>query len=73
MAKRPLRIRLETRKQFVKTFIRAVVPYGSEAWSIGKTDQKGIGAFESWCWRRVLKIKWTDKVRNEEEYRRIGE
>jgi hypothetical protein len=44
-----------------------------EAWTIGKTDQKRIEAFETWCWRRVLKIKWTEKVRNEEVHRRIRE
>jgi hypothetical protein len=31
-----------------------------------------MGAFETWCWSRVLKINWTEKVRNEEVYRRIG-
>jgi hypothetical protein len=25
------------------------------------------------AWRRMLKIKWTDKIRNEEVYRRIYE
>jgi hypothetical protein len=29
--------------------------------------------FETWCWRRLLKIKWTDKIRNEEVYRGIEE
>jgi hypothetical protein len=47
--------------------------YGSEAWTVGKVDQKGLEAFETWCWRRMLKIKWTDKIRNEEVYRRIDE
>jgi hypothetical protein len=77
MAKRPLlcwkRIRLETRKQYVKTFVWAVALHRSEAWTIGKTNQKRIEAFETWCCRRVLKIKWMEKVRNEEVYRRIGE
>jgi hypothetical protein len=31
--------------------------YGSEAWTIGKMDQKRKEAFETWCWRRMLKIK----------------
>jgi hypothetical protein len=51
----------------------AVALYESEAWANGKTGRKRIEAFETWCWRRVLKIKWTEKVRNEEIYRRIGE
>jgi hypothetical protein len=77
MAKRPLlcskRIRLETRKEYVKIFICTVALYGLEAWTIGKTDYKRIEAFKKWCWRRVLKIEWREKVRNEEVFRRIGE
>lgn len=32
-----------------------------------------IKAFEMWCWRRVLRIPWTDKVSNEDVLRREGE
>jgi hypothetical protein len=31
-----------------------------------KGDQKYLGTFEMWCWRRMEKISWTDRVRNEE-------
>jgi hypothetical protein len=41
-------VRLEIRKQYVKTFTWAVALYGSEAWTIGKTDRKRIEAFETW-------------------------
>jgi hypothetical protein len=60
------KIELPTRKQYVKTFIRSVALYGSEAWTIGKLGQKRLEAFETWSWRRLLKIKWMDKIRNEE-------
>jgi hypothetical protein len=50
-----------------------VALYRSEGWTIGKTNQKRIEAFETWCRRRMMKIKWTEKVRNEKVYRRIGE
>jgi hypothetical protein len=50
-----------------------VALYVSEAWIIGKMDQKRTETFETWCWRWMLKIKWTEKVRNEEVYRRIRE
>jgi hypothetical protein len=32
----------------------------------GKIDQKYLGSFEMWCCRRMKKISWTDRVRNEE-------
>jgi len=31
-----------------------------------------IEAFETWCWRRTLKIPWTEKVKNEEIYLRTN-
>lgn len=31
-----------------------------------------VEAFEMWCYRKLLKISWTDKVKNEEVLRRIG-
>ena len=31
-----------------------------------------INALEQWCYRRLLKIKWTDKVSNEEVLRRMN-
>jgi hypothetical protein len=28
-------------------------------------DQKYLESFEMWCWRRMEKISWTDRVNNE--------
>jgi hypothetical protein len=30
-----------------------------------KVDQKYMESLEMWCWRRMEKISWTDRVRNE--------
>jgi hypothetical protein len=60
-------------KEYVKTFVWSMALYGSEARTIGKIDQKIPEAFETWCWRRMFKIKWTDKIRNELVYRRIDQ
>ena len=40
--------------------------YGAEIWTLWKVDQKHLESFEMWCWRRMEKISWTDRVRNEE-------
>jgi hypothetical protein len=50
------KIELQTRKQCVKTFVWSEALYGSEAWTIGKIDQKRLEVFKTWCWRRMLKI-----------------
>jgi hypothetical protein len=67
------KIGLQTRKQYVKTFIWSMALYGSEAWTIGKIDQKKLKAFKTWSWRRILKIKWTDKIWSGDIFRRIEE
>ena len=32
---------------------------------------KKVDAFEQWCYRRILKISWKDKVNNDEVLHRI--
>jgi hypothetical protein len=29
-----------------------------------KADQKHLESFEMWCWRRMEKLSWTDRVRS---------
>jgi hypothetical protein len=31
-----------------------------------KVEQKYWGSFEKWCWRKLERISWTDRVRNKE-------
>ena len=30
-----------------------------------------LETFEKWCWRKVEKISWTDRVENEEVLRKV--
>ena len=39
--------------------------YGAEILTLRKIDQKYLDSFEMWRWRRMEKISWTDRVRNE--------
>jgi hypothetical protein len=39
----------------------SVALYGSGTWTLGKTEERVVNAFETWCWRKMLKIKWTDR------------
>ena len=43
----------------VKAMVFPVVMYGYESWTIKKAECRRIGAFEVWCWRRLLKVPWT--------------
>jgi hypothetical protein len=41
--------------------------------ALGKNEERVINAFEIWCWRRMLKIKWTDRITNDEIFQRARE
>ena len=47
--------------------------FRTENWTLWKVDQKYLESFEVWCWRRMEKISWTDRVRNEEVLLRVNE
>jgi hypothetical protein len=40
---------------------------------LGAVDGKHLESCEMWCWRRMEKISWTDRVRNEEVLLRVKE
>ena len=42
-----------------------VVMYGCESWTIRKAECQRIGAFEVWCWRRLLRVPWTARRSNQ--------
>jgi hypothetical protein len=56
---------LNLRKKPVKCYIWSIAWYGAETWTLRKIDKKYLESFEMWCWRRMEKISWTDRVRNE--------
>ena len=37
-----------------------VVMYECDSWTIKKAECRRIDAFELWCWRRLLRVPWTD-------------
>ena len=40
----------------IQAMVFPVVMYGCEGWTIKKAEHKRIVAFESWCWRRFLRV-----------------
>ena len=49
-----------------------VVMYGCEMWTIKKSDNWGIDAFESWCWRKFLRVSWTAAILNQSILKEIS-
>ena len=52
-------ITLPTNVCLVKAMVFPVVMYGCESWTIKEAEHWIIGAFELWCWRRLLRVPWT--------------
>ena len=61
---------LEMKKELINSCIWCVALYGSDMWTVGKNEERAINTFETGCWRRMLKIKWTDRITNGEVFRR---
>jgi hypothetical protein len=66
-------LELSLRKKLVKYYIWSIALYGSEKWTLRKVDQKYLESFEMWYYRRMEKMSWTDRVRNEEVLQRVKE
>ena len=57
-------ITLLTKVHIVKAMVSPVVMYRCESWNIKKAEPCRIGAFEQWCWRRLLRVLWTARRSN---------
>ena len=54
-----------TKVLIVKAMVFPVVINRYETWTIKKTEQQRIDAFELWCWRRFFKVPWTARRSNQ--------
>ena len=51
--------------RLVKAMVFPVVMYGCESWTMKNAERQRIGAFELWCWRRLLRVPWTARRSNQ--------
>ena len=58
-------ITLSTKVCLVKAMVFPVVMYGCESWTMKKAERRRIGAFELWCWRRLLRVPWAARRSNQ--------
>ena len=65
-------ITLPTKVRLVKAMVFPVVMNGCESWTIKKAEQQRIGAFELWCWRRLLRVPWTARRPNQSILKEIS-
>ena len=46
--------------------------YGCENWTIKKAEHQRMDAFELWCWRRLLRVPWTERRSNQSILKEIN-
>jgi len=61
---RQQRLRLSTKLRIYTSLVQSVVLYDSETWTMRKVDSDRIKSFHMQALRRILGIRWYDKVSN---------
>ena len=65
-------ITLSTKVHLIKAIVFPVVMYRYESWTIKKAEDWRIGAFELWCFRRLLRVPWTARRSNQSILKEIS-
>ena len=63
---------LPTKVCLVKAMVFPVVMYGCDNWTIKKAECQRTDAFELWCWRRLLRVPWTERRPNQSTLKEIS-
>ena len=46
--------------------------YECKSWTIKKAEHRRIDAFKLWCWRRLLRVPWTERRSNQSILKEIS-
>ena len=65
-------ITLPTKVYLVKVMVFLVVMYGCESWTVKKAEHRRVDAFELWCWKRLLRVRWTTRRSNQSILKEIS-
>ena len=65
-------ITLPTKVRLIKATVFPVVTDRCESWTINKAEHQRIDAFELWCWRRLLRVPWTERRSNQSILKEIN-
>ena len=53
-------VTLLIKARLVKAMVFPVVTCGCESWTNKRAERRRVDAFELWCWRRLLRVPWTE-------------
>ena len=65
-------ITLLIKVHLVKAMVFPMVMYRYESWTVKKAERRRTGAFELWCWRRLLRVPWTARRSNQSIVKEIS-
>lgn len=49
-----------TKVRLVRTLVFPIFLYAAETWTVRELEKGKIDALEMWCWRKMLRISWTE-------------
>ena len=56
---------LPTKVHIIKAMVFPLVTYRCKIWTKKKDEHQRIDVFELWCWRRFLRVPWTERRLNQ--------
>ena len=64
-------IDMAVRIRVIKCYVWSTLLYGCEAWTLSSVMIKKLEAFETWLYRKMLRISWKDRITSDEVCRRM--
>ena len=58
--------------RFLRATAFPIAIYDCESWAMTSGDKKRVDAFEMWCYRRLLRVSWTERKTNKWVLEKIG-
>ena len=67
------KLNIELNKKLVRYYVWIITLYGSESWTLRELKRNYLESFKMWCFRRIQKIKWSEKITIEQVLEVLGE
>ncbi|KAI8433901.1 hypothetical protein MSG28_015827 [Choristoneura fumiferana] len=61
-----------TKIRLVRALVFPIFLYGAETWTVKERERQRIDALEMWCWRRLLRVSWTQHRTNVSILKELG-
>ncbi|KAI8507539.1 hypothetical protein Bbelb_149190 [Branchiostoma belcheri] len=65
-------LKMSTKMRVLRALVWPVVTYGCEAWTLHAKDTQKIEAFEMKCYRKLLRVSWTEHRTNASVLEELG-